>query len=393
MKRIILIPKDDLVKYPPSLSLINVLLKMNVEVVCIGIYSDEERRIALENAGVKFVPIFRDIKDISKYRIVNWIVLLWRMYKYTSKIKQVLASPEIKNDDLIWFVYSNTIGYLQKYIEKHEYVVQFYEFENFALNGKERILHPSYDVYRFLSKAKALVHCEYNRAVITNGLYGVNKRFLILPNKPYNTEMVEAPSMPEDVKTIIEGVKEKTKGKKVILYQGIFNSSERRLDEFCEAMTLLPNDYVFIAMGGGGGYFDDIRKKYNSDRIIFISFIRPPYHLEITQMASIGVLAYHPANHSYVGVINPLYCAPNKIFEFGKFGIPMIANDVPGLKMIFNEYNCGKTVNYPITAEKIADTIMQMGSNYSAMSKGAKAYYDSVDMEGIIKNIIEEDGK
>lgn len=393
MKKVIIIPKDDLVKYPPTISLINILIKMKVEIVCIGIYSDDERRAAFEAAGVKFIPIYREIKDVSKNRRVNWICLLWRMYKYTSKMKQVLSSSEISKDDLIWFVYSNTIGYLQKYIERFEYVVQFYEFENFALDGKERFLHPSYDVKRFLTKAKALVHCEYNRAIITNGLYGVNKRFFILPNKPFNPSEAESLSMPEEIRVTINEIKERTRGKKVILYQGIFNSSERRLDEFCDAMSLLPDEYMFIAMGGGGGYFEEIKKKYSSDRIVFIPFIRPPYHLEITQLASYGVLTYHPANQSYVGVINPLYCAPNKIFEFGKYGIPMIANDVPGLKMIFSEYNCGKVVDYPITAQKIADIVVKMENEYSVMSKGAKAYYDSVDLEEIVNSIIEKSKK
>ena len=387
-KRIILIPKDDLVYYPPTLSLINVLLKKNMEVVCVGSYSDKERKEALEKAGVSFIPINRDLKDVSKYRIINWIVILWRMRKYTSKLIHYLSSSGNLNDDLIWFIYSNTIGYLQKYIERYDYVVQFYEFENFALNGKERILHPSYDVHKFLSNAKALVHCEYNRAVITNGLYGLNKEVFVLPNKPYGNDNEDKIKVPDDIAKIVEEVKKKINGRKAILYQGIFNASERRLDEFCEAVEMLPENYVFVAMGGGGGYFEEIQKKYNSDKIIYLPFIRPPYHLQITQLAYIGILTYHPANHSYEGVINPLYCAPNKIFEYGKYGIPMIANDVPGLKMIFDKFKCGKTVGYPITPQKISNTIKSMDANYQEMGNGSRLYYDSIDFEEIVSDII-----
>lgn len=388
-KRIILIPKDDLIYYPPTISLINVLLEIGVKVVCVGDYSDQTRKKAFEQAGVEFVPIVRIIKDVSKYRIINWIIILGRMMNYKRKMKDYLLSKVDSSKDLIWFIYSNSIAHIQKYIEKHEYVVQFYEFENYALNGKDRLLHPSYDVHRFLSKAKALVHCEYNRAAITNGLYGIDKHFYVLPNKPYGMDNYEGGTMPDDVKTIVDEVKRKTRGKKVILYQGIFDSSERRLEEFCDAMSILPDEYVFIAMGGRGGYFEEIRNKYASDKIIFIPFIRPPHHLYITQLASIGVLTYHPAKHTYVGVINPLYCAPNKIFEFGKYGIPMIANDVPGLKLIFGEYGCGGVVDAPITCEKIADVVKSIGANYDKMSKGALAYYNSVDIKGTIEEIIE----
>lgn len=386
-KRIILIPKDDLVKYPPTISLINVLLDLGVNVECVGRYSDDVRRRQLEERGVKFVDIFRKIQDESKYRIVNWITIIKRMREYTKTMKQYLETANITNDDLVWFVYSSSIANLQPYIEKYNYVVQFYEYENFAIDGKSKLLHPNYDVSRFLTIAKALIHCEYNRAVITNGLYGINKEYYILPNKPYDSDNAVA-EVPEDIEKNIAEIKERIKGKKVILYQGIFNPTERRLDEFCEAMSLLPNEYAFVAMGGGGDYFNTIRKKYESDRVIFIPFIRPPYHLEVTKLACYGVLTYRPAAQNYVDVLNPLYCAPNKIFEFGKYGIPMIANDVPGLKMIFETYRCGATITYPLTSEKIASTVLSMNDQYDTMSTGARAYYDSVDMKQIVTEII-----
>ena len=74
---------------------------------------------------------------------------------------------------------------MQKYIEKNKYVVQFYEFENYNLSGLGKLLHPNYDAWRYMHKAKALVHCEYNRAMISNGLYGIKNSPIVLPNKPY----------------------------------------------------------------------------------------------------------------------------------------------------------------------------------------------------------------
>lgn len=386
--KIIIIAKDDLVRYPPTLSLINVLLKLGKKVVCIGEYSDKERKKSLEQDGVKFIPIFLELKDKTKYRIINWCFLLWRKHKYSSKLKSLLHSQEVQKDDLIWFIYSNTAGYLQKAIERNPYVIQFYEFDNYFLDGKEKWFHPWYDARRFLSSAKALIHCEYNRAMITNGLFGLKTAPVILPNKPFEKDEQTGIIVPEEISHLVEEVKKNINGRKVILYQGIFNATERRLDEFCEAIELLPKDFVFIAMGGGGDYHDLIKKKYNSNRIYFIPFIRPPYHLLITKLAHYGILTYNPVNSSYVGVINPLYCAPNKIFEYGKFGIPMIANDVPGLKLIFEVYKCGKTISFPITPKRIAETILNMEKKYEELSKGARSYYESVDVEELVKEVL-----
>lgn len=384
--RIILIPKDDLVFYPPTISLLKVLTRLGVAVECIGEYSDTQGKKNLEAEGVKFVPIYRTIKDESRFRIVNWMAIIWRMWKYTKAVKRYLNTANVTDEDLLWFVFADSIGQLQKTIEKYPYVIQFYEFEDFSLGGLARLLHPNYDVKRLLTNAKALVHCEYNRALITNGLYGLNKEVFVLPNKPYEDNKYQ--DVPEDIAQIVEDVKKKVNGRKVILYQGIFNANERRLDEFCEAIEKLPENYVFIAMGGGGGYFEELKKKYNSEKIIYLPFIRPPYHLLITQLADYSILSYHPNNQSYVGVINPLYCAPNKIFEYGKFGIPMIANDVPGLKLIFETYKCGRTIDYPITVDKIVENVLAMDRQHEEMSKGARAYYDSVDLEEIVKEIV-----
>ena len=389
-KRIILIPKDDLVYYPPTISLIRVLVRLGATVECVGIYSDKAGQRMLEEEGVKFIPIYRKLKDESRFRVINWINIVRRMRRYTSEVRDYLNSVDISNTDLIWFVFSNSIGSLQKTIERFPYVIQFYEFEDFSLGGRSRILHPNYNAFRFLSSAKVLVHCEYNRAMITNGLYGLKQAPVILPNKPFEYNGQVELAIPADIQGLVADTKRKIDGRKVILYQGIFNPSERRLEEFCESISLLPEDYVFLAMGGGGGYFDEIKRKYTSNRIVFIPFVKPPYHLEITKLADYGILTYHPNNQTYVGVINPLYCAPNKIFEYGRFGIPMIANDVPGLKMIFETYQCGKTITSPITPEKIAQCVLEMNKNYEKMRSGARAYYDSIDLENLVKTIIDK---
>ena len=76
------------------------------------------------------------------------------------------------------------------------------------------------------------------------------------------------------------------------------------------------------------------------------------------------------------------------MYEYSKFGIPMISNDIPGLKYIFQQYNCGRCVNYPMTPEAITECIKHVFNNYDEMSKGSKLLYESVDMKRIINDII-----
>lgn len=108
----------------------------------------------------------------------------------------------------------------------------------------------------------------------------------------------------------------------------------------------------------------------------------------ITKEAYIGVLTYFPRPYSINSVINPIYCAPNKIFEYAKYGIPMISNDIPALHYIFNEYSCGKCINYPMTPQSIASIIGDISQNYNQYSSGSHNYYESVNTLKIIKDII-----
>lgn len=70
-------------------------------------------------------------------------------------------------------------------------------------------------------------------------------------------------TIPKDIKPLYDEVLEKVKNKKVILYQGIFLDKERRLEEFCEAIKKLSDEYVFIAMGRGSDMFDELKKNTN----------------------------------------------------------------------------------------------------------------------------------
>jgi glycosyltransferase involved in cell wall biosynthesis len=235
--------------------------------------------------------------------------------------------------------------------------------------------------------ADKIVCCEYNRAHITKGLFQLDSLPFVLPNKVYIDDN-ELDYIPNDVRDILGDVLERMKDKKVVLYQGIFLDKERRLEEFCQAVNSLSDEYLLVAMGGGSSLFEQLKEKYESEKIIFVPFIRPPYHLLVTKMASVGILSYFPRPNNVASVINPLYCAPNKIFEYAKFSVPMIANDIPALHYAFTEHRCGKCVSYPMETSSIKDTLLEIFDNYDEYSSGALDYYNSIDLKKILQNML-----
>lgn len=101
---------------------------------------------------------------------------------------------------------------------------------------------------------------------------------------------------------------------------------ERDLSNFIRAIKELGSEYKLVLLGKDR----DMLRKYRQidDSLIHIEFIPAPDYLLFTSMCHMGIVTYDP------GTLNTAYCAPNKIFEYAAFGKPMIANNIPGLKVL-----------------------------------------------------------
>ena len=159
----------------------------------------------------------------------------------------------------------------------------------------------------------------------------------------------------------------KIRNKKIILYQGIVDK-ERPINFIAEAVEEL-NDFIFLVMTGSQVNFSQYKKTF------VIPFVAPPYHLEITSHAYIGVLIYQPVYNSFTSPLNSIYCAPNKLFEYSQFAIPMLGNDIPGLYYTINSNNMGYCFKNT-TKHSIQDAILQMDKQYQALSVNSLKFFN-----------------
>lgn len=381
--KIIVIVKEDIRLFPPVQTVILTLLELGHEVEVIGHYSDGLQLESMQKAGVRFHDSgFYDVRGSKLDKLKGNL-------RFRKRVNEILDGLDLPDENYyLWIFQGLTISLLHDLVEKHPCILHPLEFVGKTVKPFYRMLSPLYDAEKTYAAAAKVINCEYNRAHILKGLLNLEKMPYVLPNKMLVDE-AELANPPEEIKRKVEKIKAKVEGKKVILYQGIFERGERRLDEFCEALDILGSEYVMLVMGMSDqeGY-RELQTKYPRANILFIPFINPPYHLLITSLASVGVLTYFPRPASLATVINPLYCAPNKIFEYGRYGIPMIGNDIPGLHYIFREYKCGETVGYPMTQENVKEAIERIFADYDTYSQGARRYYDSVDVKKIISDIL-----
>ena len=372
--------RDDIVKYPPVISVIYSFLSLGVKPCLIGNISSPEIETNFKKNGVDYYKAIEyNVRDSN-------IRKLHKQMAFRKNVSTILKN-NFQEGDLVWIFNLETIILLERIVENYPTITHFFEFSPPHFNWKYKILNPFFSLRRVLHRAYKVIHCEYNRAQITKGLYDLDSLPHILPNKPfYNENLISNP--PLEIKEKTDCYRMQFKDRKVILYQGGFNEHERPLDAFCQAIENLPEEFLLVMMGANSPYKEKLISKYRSERILFPDYIPAPFHLLLTEMSYIAILTYYPCSSTFADVINPIYCAPNKLFEYTKFGKPMIGNNIPGLYYDFRYYHAGVCIDDPLEYASVVKAIKEIDDNYSTYAKGALDLYNSVDVREIVSKII-----
>ena len=373
--KVIIVYIGDILHCPPALSLVQILSDLNIQTtLCTNGNSMSELKNSigeLKNVSIKYVG------DTYKTKI-SLLSKFLRMFNIRKKLWENINA--IYDDDtIIWIVSEGSLKHLGKKILSRNYILHLLELNEgiYYISGNP-LLKLNYKAYA--SQANVVLEAEYNRAHITKAWWELKELPMIYPNKPYNTINIKryaSITSSDNAKNLIE----KLKGKKIILYQGNI-SKERPLEEYVKAVGELGDDYAFIMMLNGENPYPHLH--YNN--FYCLNFIKPPFHLEITSHAYIGVLSYTPIKNDY-SILNTLYCAPNKIWEYSKFGIPMISNDLPSLREMFLEFKNGEVIpNYD--KESIKKTILKIDLKYDEYSQESLKFYNSIDLKKLCNDVL-----
>ena len=369
--KLILVHIGDIHLCPPIINMINILEELGVKTTVITTQSSNI--IDKDFKYVKFEKIninYENNKNILK----KASLLFFYRRKIWSLINQIYS-----NESIIWCSTNVSLKYLGNKILEYKYVLHLMELsENLRYYYKLPFIE--LNKMKIGNSALAIVVPEYNRAHIIKAWWNLNNLPLLFHNKPYLNKVIDKKSFISDNNA--SKIMKLIDDRKIVLYQGILNNQERPLANYVKAIEKLGSNYAFVIMSNGENIYESIK----SENYYFIPFVKPPLHLEITSHAYIGVLSYYASKQHYSD-LNAVYCAPNKIFEYSMFGIPMIGNDIPGLKYSFEHYNSGLCVD-DLSINNICKSIEYIENNYDIMSKGSKKYYDSIDSKKEIVNIL-----
>ena len=184
----------------------------------------------------------------------------------------------------------------------------------------------------------------------------------------------------------------KNEKRKIIVYLGMIGK-DRNIENFMRAIETKKEEYCLYIIGGVSEKvktsFQESLKNYSSSK--YMGYYKAPTHLCFLEYAYAALLPYKPLYDKKGGmsVLNALYCAPNKIFEYSEYGIPMIGTDVLGLREPFERYNIGVCCNEN-SIESILSAIEHVSEHREEMSVNCRKFYESISLDDIVDSIINE---
>ncbi len=357
MKKVYYFLRTDISTLPPVITQLYALNKLGYKVCLVVGELCKESKAILNGFNIEYYCAKENSNKLKK------------LISYIKLIKQVKKNIDYKND-LIWIGSFDTGLYCSHFILKRKckYYVNIFELYDQFPKLQKKLKH-------ICRNAEQVIVPEINRAYFLKFKYGLNKLPYVIPNKP----LLFDSEISNETKKIIDNLK--SLKKRIILFQGWFGKKYGRdLTPILYALKELQKEYVLLLMGPKN---DEEYNFYKSiyDDVLYCGFIVPPEHLSIMKEAYIGIACYDENS------LNNIYCAPNKIYEYGSIGLPMLCNDIPGLRFTVGFHNAGECIDIN-SREAIKNAILKISDNYDYYSSNSKKLYEEIDILQLIKDLM-----
>ena len=367
MKKIVVLCKGQLEIFPPVMTVARVVRELGMEVTVICSFSNDSTKADFKALGITILDVY---PGYSKAVSLPAKVTHWRRFR----VEAWKAIDKLGDIDLLWVGSVDGALALGKPLLRRRFVL--HALELYDKHWMYRRL-----MKRYVKRAAAVVVCEHTRACIFRCWYDLKETPFILPNKPINHPL--QPNLEIEDGYAREILTELGENKRIVLFQGVI-SFARDVRAVAEAVRTMGDGWRFVVMGPGKkNYLEVLHESY--PEVVHIPRVIAPYHLQITSHSHIGVVTY-----SY-DCLNHLFCAPNKVWESAGFGLPMICGDLPALQTMVEANGAGICVNMEDSTQ-IASALREIDDNYESFSQNSRKLYDSVDIHGIIRNIVDSAG-
>lgn len=361
--RVIYVMRGALHVYPPCVAQICGLRDMGIDVSVVFGSCDPSVIALLEDRSIPYHAVgdqrllggaLGKMEGYARFGIRGWNEI----------------SQHIRSDTVLWCGTADTAIALAPHLRRQRYVLNVLE------------LYDTYPFYRrWLARlspgACAVVASEFHRAWIMKSWWGLEQLPFVMPNKTYAHPRTRGTvGSTSATRSAIAALG----NRRVLLYQGLI-TADRDLSSLAEALASVNSEYCLALMGTESG--DAVsRLKRIYDHTVYLGYIPAPLHLEVTSHAHIGIANYQAIN------INNVFCAPNKTYEYAGFGIPVLANDVPGLRETVGAAGAGLCTQFHDRVG-VLQALQTIDESYEAYAQDAAIFFDCTDNNATLASIVE----
>lgn len=338
--------------------------------------------LMLSDLGYEVTPVFgRSTKEIQDKLLDNGIKTIVLdddniysrsvlFFQYRKLVKKILKT-DVSSDDLIFVGTGDTAICMNGLYRKYPTVLCIKELYDHATLHRKILI-------RLCRQATTVVACEINRARYMKAEWGLKELPYVIPNKPYTDPLPKGnPGTTELTQRIIRSFT----NQKPIIYQANHIHYAKELTNLATALRNVGKEFVLVLVGNIDDPNDVKQIQAIYPNVICSGYVKSPLHMEITSNAYIGITVYQDNS------LNNLFCAPNKIYEYSCFGIPTLANDVPGLIETVGISRSGICVNWN-SVDEIEKALTDISLQYAEYEALSIAFFKSVDCKKIIKDIV-----
>jgi glycosyltransferase involved in cell wall biosynthesis len=164
--------------------------------------------------------------------------------------------------------------------------------------------------------------------------------------------------------------------KKIALYQGRF-SINRGLEGLVRSAAFFPEDWVLVLMGWGP--LENTLKflsqdiNFDSKKVAIVPGVSQELLPYWTQGAAIGVIPY------LNNCLNHYYCSPNKLWEYPRSGVPIIASSFPELKEPIVKAKMGWVIDDFDKPQEFASLLTSISDRDLEIAKANAIKFISID--------------
>lgn len=378
MNKITIVHVGNFLEYPPVISLIENLKKKNLKLDVIS--NTDEKMIPSklkERALIRYIDVPFSIDGKLQDKVNRFL--------FGKRKLEEVVNQSMKDSDILWTTTDTTVKLLGKTVLKYKHVMQLMELiERYPLFLHSKKFDAPIDLYA--QKAYKVVVPSLDRAYIQQTWWDLEKVPSVLPNKPYSLTLPEN-NIPSNTLEALEKMKKERR--KIILYSGVI-TPERNIGDFANAIDT-KKDFCIYVMGkafGDGKYL----KRFLSEHpnVEYIGYHVAPAHLLFFKYAYIGLTPYIPTETTLHPKLNAQYCAPNKIYEYSAFGVPMLGTNVIGLVRPFEQYKIGRCAE-DMSKESILRSLNYIDDHHDEMSVNAIQFFNKDNLDEIVRNILENE--